>query len=311
MDYYLPSLVAHADWSKSPKKRWMATARLREDGKYIFYSLEPVGKLDNLLQRLAKLSDHNGSILIGFDFPIGLPEIYARSAGITNFPSLLPRLGGPQWPEFYNTAVFPEQISIKRPFYPYRPGGTKQSHLIKALGVKSINALLRRCEKPLHNLPAAAPLFWTMGAKQVGKAAITGWREVLSPALNQKKVEIWPFHGTLSTLLKPGCFVIAETYPALYYRHLQFNVRKTDPLSRISVGLNLVSWARMQNIILDSSLKEKINNGFGSDPDGEDPFDATVGLFGMLNVILGNQEEGVPDDPTIKTIEGWILGRTK
>ncbi len=30
-----PALVAHADWSKDPNKRWCATAALEADGHYL------------------------------------------------------------------------------------------------------------------------------------------------------------------------------------------------------------------------------------------------------------------------------------
>ena len=61
-------------------------------------------------------------------------------------------------------------------------------------------------------------LFWTLGPNQVGKAAIIGWRDVLTPALgSDKSVVLWPFDGSLDQLLKPGNVVIVETYPAECY----------------------------------------------------------------------------------------------
>ena len=47
----------------------------------------------------------------------------------------------------------------------------------------------------------------------------------------------------------------------------------------------------------------------GGFPQGDDAFDAVVGLFGMLQVCLGQREPGEPDDRAIREIEGWILGR--
>jgi hypothetical protein len=35
-----------------------------------------------------------------------------------------------------------------------------------------------------------------------------------------------------------------------------------------------------------------------------------VGLFGMLNVVLGRLPCGEPDDPVVRRIEGWILGQS-
>jgi len=42
---------------------------------------------------------------------------------------------------------------------------------------------------------------------------------------------------------------------------------------------------------------------------GEDPFDAVAGLFGTLEVSLGRRSSGEPNDPCIRDVEGWILGR--
>jgi hypothetical protein len=56
-------------------------------------------------------------------------------------------------------------------------------------------------------------------------------------------------------------------------------------------------------------LVEALRDGFGPNDDGEDPFDALIGLFGMLNVLLGRQSSGEPSDPRVRRIEGWILGR--
>jgi len=44
-------------------------------------------------------------------------------------------------------------------------------------------------------------------------------------------------------------------------------------------------------------------------PQGDDAFDAVVGLFGMLQVCLGQRATGEPDDREIREVEGWILGR--
>ncbi|OGO13459.1 MAG: hypothetical protein A2029_00915 [Chloroflexi bacterium RBG_19FT_COMBO_47_9] len=49
--------------------------------------------------------------------------------------------------------------------------------------------------------------------------------------------------------------------------------------------------------------------GFGDFPDGEDRFDALVGLYGMINVVLGNHPSGEPVPPHIYKIEGWIFGQ--
>ena len=72
-------------------------------------------------------------------------------------------------------------------------------------------------------------------------------------------------------------------------------------------------------VVLNPELFEAMRDGFGSpalaiphgpgDNHGEDRFDAVVGLFGMLNVVLGRRDPGDPTDETIRSIEGWILGQ--
>jgi hypothetical protein len=52
-----------------------------------------------------------------------------------------------------------------------------------------------------------------------------------------------------------------------------------------------------------------ILDGFGPSPEGEDPFDATVGLMGMLKAILADKTAMEPDDRVIRKIEGWIFGQ--
>jgi hypothetical protein len=43
-------------------------------------------------------------------------------------------------------------------------------------------------------------------------------------------------------------------------------------------------------------------------PAGDDAFDATVGLFGMLEVLLRRRTAGDPNEGNIRKLEGWILG---
>ena len=37
-------------------------------------------------------------------------------------------------------------------------------------------------------------------------------------------------------------------------------------------------------------------------------FDAVIGLFGMLNAVLGHRPAGAPDDQLVRRAEGWIFG---
>jgi hypothetical protein len=64
-------------------------------------------------------------------------------------------------------------------------------------------------------LAQACCLFWTLGGNQVGEAAMSGWRDVLAPALRNKgPLSLWRFDGPLPSLLVPRKVLVAETYPA-------------------------------------------------------------------------------------------------
>ena len=106
----------------------MCTATL--DGEvYRLVVPVPVEGTPNLVRTAAQLAKGGGAVL-GFDFPIGVPRAYARVAGISRFLNLLPELGSGSWRDFFNIAERPNEVSIRRPFYPARPGGTLQEHLV-------------------------------------------------------------------------------------------------------------------------------------------------------------------------------------
>jgi hypothetical protein len=330
----LPTWVAGVDWGSQAKKRWLACAVLQDDRRYLALPPEPAGKPGTLLRRLWDRSGEAGLILIGFDFPIGLPRHYARKCGVQDFLSLLPELGTHAWRDFYKPAESRHAIHLRRPFYPQRPGGARQAHLTQALGVNSINDLRRFCELPYPGRRAAAPLFWTLGGQQVGKAAIIGWREVLAPALTQARIpfSIWPFSGTLAQILQPGRVVAAEVYPAEFYAHLdirfpapiagtertnahpKYGRGKRSQAGRRANAPALLAWARRAQVRLAPQLEDTIRSGFGPQPRADDLFDAIVALFGTLNVLLGFQApeaEQIPPEISgvIQRVEGWILGQ--
>lgn len=107
--------------------------------------------------------------------------------------------------------------------------------------------------------------------------------------------------------------VVAETYPAEVYRHLDLGIRRHDrskrrQRDRAKDTEAIDAWAGKSGARLTDRLRVEIADGFGEDGSGEDRFDAVVGLFGMLNVVFGHSLAGEPDDDT-RRIEGWILGQ--
>lgn len=304
----LPRVVAHADWSMHPGKRWIAVATRQRSG-YLALPPERAGPPDTLF---ARLGGRGEGVLLGVDFPIGLPRAYARLAGIDDFVAQLPRLDG----RFYSVARHAGEIGIARPFYPHAPGcrGTVfRRHLLEGLGMADPGELRRRCDHATPERRAASPLFWTLGPNQVGRAAIAGWRDLLAPALKDGLLAIWPIQGALADLLARHRHVVAESYPAEFYRHLDLPLvrsgSKRRQASRQSCAPALLGFARRIGLRLDAGLEAEIRDGFGGKSDGEDRFDATVGLLGVLNVVLGQRACAVPDDAEVTRVEGWILGQ--
>jgi hypothetical protein len=185
-------------------------------------------------------------VFAGFDFPIGVPTAYGRLTGLTNFQSALEVFGQGEWAEFFVVAETPQQISRTRPFYPYRSTAeAKQEHLLHGLGIDNIDLLRRQCERATPTRRPACPLFWTLGANQVGKAAISGWTQVIAPA-RSRGAHLWPFDGSLADLATGHDLVLAETYPAEAYTHLgvvfqaTMSKRRQDDRRAAMVGLGRV-----------------------------------------------------------------------
>jgi len=75
---------------------------------------------------------------------------------------------------------------------------------------------------------------------------------------------------------------------------------------RRSTAPALLHTAEALAIDLEPHLREEITRGFLND----DPYDAFVGLLGMVNLVLRNQPHAPPLDDDVKRVEGWIFGQT-
>lgn len=273
---------------------------------------QPVGDPSSLLDRLAALAD-GGPVVFGADLPLGLPRAYAaRYTTEPDFPAFL--RGLVDRPGFFAVCKTLDEIAPARPFYPARgtAGMTRAAHAA-ALGLSGPRDLCRACDQATAERPAGAPLFWTLGANQSGKAAIAAWRDVLVPALQgAAPPSLWPFSGDLRRLIAPGRTVIAETYPAEALRHLGLRLRgsKRRQTDRAAVADALRKTMSALSATPDPALAMMLADGFGADAAGEDRFDSVVGLLCVLNVLAGNRPDGIPGDPWIRQWEGWVLGQT-
>lgn len=308
----LPRVIAHCDWSIHPGKRWMAVALRDADSPGWQIGVpEPVGATATFLARLAARSTAPGPVLVGVDFPIGVPAAYGAATGLANFAALLGTVGSGAWDRWFDVCDERADIGIHRPFYPARPGGRRREHLLTGLGHADAADLLRACERKTDQRPAACSLFWTLGGNQVGKAALAGWREVLQP--QGARIALWPFDGALHDLLRGDRTIVAETYPGDTYHRLGIGRRpvwsKRSQAGRTSVAPPLLDWLAQRGHAQAPGLAAAIRDGFGAHASGEDQFDALVGLCGMLDVVDGHRAEGPPLDAQVGRWEGWVLGQ--
>jgi hypothetical protein len=302
------TLAAHADWSVDPRKRWMTLARRSADGWELAAPC-PVGELASLGNRLADAAC-GGAVALGVDFPIGVPRAYAarHMAGV-DFPAFLRGLAAE--PGFFHVCAELGELAPMRPFYPARgiAGMTRAAHA-DALGLGGAAGLSRACDRATAERPAGAPLFWTLGANQTGKAAITAWRDFLLPALDS--LHLWPFQGDLGPLLAQGGVTVAETYPAEALRHLGLVLRgsKRRQADRAALAPALVAAMDRLRVRPGPGVRAALESGFGADAAGEDRFDSVLGVLCVVNVLEGNRPDGTPDDPWLRRWEGWVLGQT-
>jgi hypothetical protein len=217
-------------------------------------------------------------------------------------------------PDFFTVCPTLEDVRPDRPFYPARgiAGMTRLSHA-QALGLADASGLSRVCDRATAERPAGAPLFWTLGANQSGKAAIAAWQHLILPAIaSGAKLRLWPFEGPFRALLSPGAVALAETYPAEALRHLGITLHgsKRRHADRCATAGALITAMDQMAATPDDAMRRAVLDGFGADVSGEDRFDSVLGVLCVLNVLAGNRPDTVPPDPWIQRWEGWVLGQT-
>jgi hypothetical protein len=305
-----PSLAAHADWSVNPRKRWVTVAHRTTTG-WCLMAPRLVGDVSTFLTRLVHEAG-GGAVALGADLPIGVPRAYAVSRKETDFLAFLRGVSG--LPNFFRVCARLDDIGPERPFYPMRgiAGMTRLSHAL-ALGLADASALSRACDRATAERPAGAPLFWTLGANQSGKAAIAAWQHMILPALmHNGRLRLWPFEGPFRSLLSPRSVALAETYPAEALRHLGIRLRgsKRRHADRCSMAGALMTAMDQQVATPADTMRLAVQEGFGIDASGEDRFDSVLGVLCVLNVLAGNRPDIAPADPWIERWEGWVLGQT-
>lgn len=301
-------IAAHADWSKDPRKRWVAVAR-RDGRAWRAGSPRPVEDPRALAAALIA----EGPATLGLDLPLGLPRGLAARRAEPGFPAFLAALAAR--PGFFEVNATLATVSPDRPFYPARParGMTRKAHA-EALGLPGPDALNRSADRATRLRPAGAPLLWTLGANQSGRAAIAAWRDWLAPDLAAgAPYALWPFDGGLHALQGKGRLVLAECYPAeaMRTRGIPRLGSKRSAAARRATAAALREAMAALRVEPDTALAAEISDGFGARADGEDRFDSLIGLLGVIAVLDGAQPDHIPDDPWIRAWEGWVLGQTE
>lgn len=298
------AIVAHADWSASPAKRWIAAARW-DGARHVVDAPGPVvGPAAGLVRALLA----EGPALLGLDAVVGVPAAYGRkveaATGVRDFPAYLTGPALDHAATLWSVAEEPGDVGLWRPFYPRRPGGRRRQHLADGLGIP-LGQLRRRCD----DAAGGETPFWTLGGRQVGKATLAAWAEVLVPLLRDGAVGVglWPFHGALDA--GTGRVVVAEAYPGAAARRLlrrgpASKRRAADRAAWFST-LPRDGWAATP------ALEAAAADGFGTDATGEDRFDAVVGVLGLVTALRSGTA-GPPGDLTdeVRRWEGWIAGVT-
>jgi hypothetical protein len=252
-----------------------------------------------------------GAVALGVDLPVGVPRAYAAQLDEPDFPTFLRGLNGA--PDFFRVCETLDEVCRARPFYPRRGlrGMTRASHAA-ALGLGGAEGLSRLCDRATADRPAGAPVFWTLGANQSGKAAIAAWQTLLLPELIAgDRLRLWPFQGAFRALLAPERVVLAETYPAEALRHLELRLRgsKRRQADRADLGPALLGAIARVGALPEAALAAAIADGFGADAAGEDRFDSLLGVLCVLNVLAGARPDTAPADPWVRHWEGWVLGQ--
>jgi hypothetical protein len=103
-----------------------------------------------------------------------------------------------------------------------------------------------------------------LGANQVGKAALHGWRTVIRPAVEQG-ASLWPFDGSLKQLSRSAHSVICETYPREAYSHVGVSFppgaskrNQGDRRAALANG----SWWSQQDISFTDEASAQLDDAF-------------------------------------------------
>jgi len=305
----LPDIVAAVDWSTDAPGRQLVVARRNASAYCIERSPCAVPDPRCVFKQIREVAaESQGTAFVGFDFPIGLPRAWAKTAGVQTFRGGLDKFGGAGWEKFFEVTNTP---SLKQPFGPASFTADRLSRIMlaQALGFRHELDLFRRCDHKTDRRQRAEAMFYTTFARQVGRSVCQAWPELIQPLRDQ--IRMWPFDGSLGDLLETRGEVIAEIYPAEAVAQLGLQIgpgtkrSKTRKTDRQQVAAPLRAHLEAYGVLLSDEIAAALAEGFECD----DAFDAFVGLIAMIRVLRGHEPPDPPHDDAVLAVEGWMLGR--
>lgn len=246
-----------------------------------------------LFQKACEQADGSkGRVLIAADVVIGLPreprDVWRQDK---TFPKWLERQGEllGHDPQDWRDRLIAEDLSSRSKDRPF----TKVKK-----GTKAQIAFKRDCDQRTN---AESVYCIDSGAKQVGRASLQFWFEVLLPLRVRypDRVAIWPFEE-----VGEAAVVVAECYPALCQQQLGLpkNI-KTTPSKVVEAVASLRERLAAEWLISDRTWLHGVSS--------EDEYDM---LTTACWLALSNEPAdllALPANariPEIDTIEGWMMG---
>ncbi|MCY3969010.1 MAG: hypothetical protein OXG74_03685 [Acidobacteria bacterium] len=300
-----PRFFVSADWSKDPRKRSVYVADLSE--RLIYREARSGWALPSLMA-LARQLSKQGSVLVGVDLVLGVPQSYwklvlaeSRYGQPATFIDCLSGLGDNGGFFDPSKRVYDHrEWRVERPWFhvPRGPGG------LTSFKEKADDGFLRR----IDHATGAKPLFVVSGIPgTVGSGTRDFWRELSTCLASDRDFVVWPFDGRLAELLRTNRIVLAETYPGLAYGAAlasdlpteRFAIGKTKPEERNRACdlLAEAAWIDAHGVRLGELAPAR---------DDEDDFDAHLTAAAVLRCYL----DGTPvvDEEWVDPIaEGSML----
>jgi len=290
--------VITVDWGKDARKR---SAYISQLPSRTISRLPFDGSLVHLIERASSL---DGPVLVGIDAAIGFPASFwqrlheHRPHPPRTFADFL--LGSSLPTGFFEPVSTPEEWSPQHPFI--RPPSGRWS--LKAFVDVSRHGLYRKIDKRLH----AKPIFVTSNLPgSVGSGTLALWQELIR-LTGSAEFRVWPFHGTLATLLTGDEPVVAEIYPKACYG-IALAKSLPAPLLPIAKTKEHARRAAIEELRDNHWLARQrvIVTDFDAAIANEDDFDALLSAAALTRMLLEDAPIESPET-TDDIAEGGVLG---